>query len=259
MCCPDFICFVSEDLGIYKGEEKCLRGGNLISVYCARSWEYCPRRGGDDRFRRDDALTGEMSNRIISGFRKTLENGEQRLNDLLREVAQIVGRTNYSFLYDNYYRAGNQKIMLSVAGRFKAVVKTEMEEDEAGKLEAEMQKMLDSFEPADELPYISLESDMIRISDRDFANLESLLSQSAPVIAGVLDGKDVCTVPSYNKVTGDICRQLSDKVYSYLRGMQESFFEVQMRFQREIHDALRASEAGVHGFGGEIPRWSRGF
>lgn len=244
-----------ENVGFYQIGEECDMGRDMISVYCHGSHLYCPYLDGDDRYRRKDALTEDVSAQIISGFREILESGRQRLYGLLADVSQTVAKTNYERLYDNYYSAGGRRISLSVSGRFRSVVRSGMEKRQAKKLEAAIEKELDAFEPADMLPCISPESDRLRVSDRDFVMLDLLVSQAAPGITGELDGEDVCSVPEYNEVTRKICRELSNQVYFYLRDLQEGFFEVQRRLQREIGYAALASETGVHGYAGESPRW----
>lgn len=238
-----------------KIEEYCSTGLEMISVYCLGDGMYCPNRDGDDRYRRKDALTEEVSDQIIFGFKKSLENGGQKIYGLLSDVAQIVGATNYELLYDSFYAAGNRKINLSVSGCFRSVVKSGMEKRQADKLEGAMQKMIDFFEPADELPYISLESARLQISERDFDELDLLISQSVPAIMGSIEGENVCHIPQYNKITGEICRKLSDGIYSYLSDMKNGFYEVRDRFRKEVGYIGQNSERVLYGFNGGIPRW----
>ncbi len=259
--CPDFTYTYGTDYmgNLYPTGPMCNIGGVVISVYCGGDYIYCPCHGGDDRYRRVDALTEKVSDCIACNFKECLEAGERRMHELLVDAAEIIRNTNYELLCDGYYRAGRREFTLSVAGRFKGAVRSPMERRQAEALECSMQEALDSFRPSEVLPDIFVDGSRVCVSEMDFDNLEFVISQIGNVGIDLLWHTNVCAVPQYNYIVAGILQNLSNEIYLYLRYFQECFFEVRTQFQNSIHSAAWASEMGTHGFQGAGPRWRNDF
>lgn len=243
--------------GIMYEREYCRHGGELIYIYCSGNFIYCPKLGGDDRCRRDDALTEEVSGCIAASFKSYVDEGARRLQELLMEAAEVIERTNYELLCSSYYEAGYHRIAPSVFGRYRNVVKSDMEREQTKILEADLQGALDDFEPADKLPRISVDGRFLQISDQDFHRLESIFSQADYVISGFEKRVDACGISVYEEIAGRVLRELADEICQYLRCFWEYFSENHKFFQNGINHAVHESEAGEHGFWGELPYWNR--
>lgn len=246
------------------GEENtvlfCALGGSLISAYCTGTSAYCPKQGGDDRYRRDDALTEDVSAHIAESFKKCLDDAAQNLRMMLAEAAELIEKTDYELLRNSYNEAGKRRIAFTLQrGIYANIVKSDMERRQSEILENEMQGALEAFEPADLLPWISEGEGYLEVSGREFDRLDTIFSQFEYVDAGLQGGVNADGISEYEEIGQSVLEQLSNEVYLYLNRFRENFYENRRCFENGIYHTVQASESGVHGYKGEIPNWETDF
>ncbi len=234
-------------------------GGEVVlDLYCRGSFYYCPYMGGDDRFRREDALTEDVTACVSNSVARAMEDGNRLMHGLLRDMGEVVARTNYQVLLDIYCQAGSRYISIpSVSGSYLSMVKTQMETKQAGILESAIQKSLNSFQPSALASWITIDGSRLDISDRDFEQLGWITGRWGEVAAAFDQKVDCCNIPKYGAPAERALRAVADEAGYYLRYFEESFYRARQWLASNVERAADLSRWGYHGYDGILPEWGR--
>ena len=265
MSCPDYIlrrevCRGADGQDYYTEHWVCngYHGQDAgISEYCRSSgYIYCPRRDGDDRYRRSDVLTEEMSYTILRAVLNCVERGRTAMKNALSELYVAVLRIGYEPLAYEFLQAGRRPFRTPRVYGYASIVPSLMERRQADFLTVEIEKELAGFQPANLMPLISTAGGRLDVSSQDFGYLHSILSSVSYSVSSAING--CLPIPGCAHLGGpaeQAIRELADEAASYLQGFADYFFQAQSQFEAGVRHTLESAGYSTYGYSGRLPEW----
>lgn len=226
-----------------------------IEDYCCSGYAaYCPRNGGDDRLRRPDALTEDLSASIQLGVRLRIGNANTVMRDMLTDLSLAICRTGYEPLIDAYYQAGRCSIPTSIVSGYADIVPSQMEKSVAYDLEKALDFEFASFRPMDELPSVSAGLGTLSISSQDFSYISQIVTSAQSHVSAALEyGSSLSGFAHLDAPAEQALRELSDNVQLCLRGLADSFDSVASMFETGVRSSAGQTDFSV--YSGHLPQW----
>ena len=265
MNCPDYIlhrevCRGSDGQDYYTEQWICngYHGHDAgIREYCrGPGYIYCPRRGGDDRYRRADALTEEMSYTILRAVHNCVEWGCTAMKNALSKLCIDVLRIGYEPLAYEFLQAGRRPFRTPRVYGYATIVPSPMERRQAEILTVEIEKELAGFQPANLMPLISTAGGRLDVSSQDFGYLRSILSSVSYSVSHAING--CLPIPGCAHLGGpaeQALRELADEAASYLQGFADYFSQAQSQFEAGVRYTLESAGYSTYGYSGCLPEW----
>lgn len=233
-----------------------LTGDAGIPEYCSVGGRYCPRTGGDDRYRRTDALAEEVSLSLLRGVRFSIDQAAAVLRDSLSDIGAAIARTGYAALANAFWEAGMrpaERMHLAV-GAYQGIVPSDMERNLAVQLEEHIDLELAAFQPADLMPGGYLGAELLQISSGDFRLLLDRLENTADTVSAVLESSGTFSgIAKLDAPARSALRNLADCAAGWLREIGDSLQRVWDLFEVGVQTSVQGGE--TYGYTGGLPQW----
>lgn len=233
-----------------------ITGDAGIPEYCSTNGQFCPRTGGDDRYRRTDALTEEVALALVRGVRFSIDQASAALRDGLSDIGAAIARTGYAALANAFWEAGMRPVerMHLAVGAYQGIVPSDMERNLAVQLEEHIDLELAAFRPADLMPGGYLGAEMLQISSGGFRLLLDRLENTADTVSAVLESSGTFSGNAkLDAPARSALRNLADGTAGWLREIGDSLQRVWDLFEVGVRTGAQGGE--TYGYAGGLPQW----